>query len=55
MKISPSTEQKAPNYPALLAAAAVAVSASLASCQQQQQQLMGQYPTQPPITLGGTK
>ena len=54
MKISPTTEQKKPGYPALLAAAAAVASASLASCQQQQQ-LMGQYPTQPPITLGGTK
>ena len=51
MKISPPAEQKKPNYPTLLAAAAVATTA-LASCQMQQQ-TMGQYPVQPPVVLGG--
>ena len=35
MKISPATEQKKPNYPALLAAAAVVATAALASCDRQ--------------------
>ena len=48
MKIIPSTEQKKPNYPALLATAVVA-SATLASCQQQPQQLLMPMAGAPPI------
>ncbi|MCH5284168.1 MAG: hypothetical protein J1E42_01095 [Akkermansiaceae bacterium] len=55
MKISPATEQKKPNYPALLAAAAVVATTTLASCQQQQIQQGAPMPEQRPFTLGGVK
>ena len=56
MKISPTTEQKKPNYPALLAtAAAVVATTTLASCQQQQIQQGAPMPEQRPFTLGGAK
>ena len=55
MKIAPSTEQKKPNYPVLLAAAAVVATTTLASCQQQQIQQGAPMPEQRPFTLGGAK